>query len=88
MSCLVDFVPSPSLSISWMSEPWLYLYGGFVSPSSMDMDLTSPPPVFTKQKDSYVVQLADGTHAAMSLDSYISPAGSKGMLTINIIYPY
>ena len=41
MSCLVDLVPSWSLSISWISEPWLYLYGGLVSDSTMLMDLMS-----------------------------------------------
>ena len=41
MSCLVDLVPSWSLSISWISEPWLYLYGGLVSDSTTDMDLMS-----------------------------------------------
>ena len=41
MSCLVDFVPSWSLSISWMREPWLYLYGGFVADSTSVMDLIS-----------------------------------------------
>lgn len=93
----MEFTPdkwSTTQAITDLKEMMNYVVGyqnGYTNPvlsAWMDMDLTSPPPVFTKQKDSYVVQLADGTHAAMSLDSYISPAGSKGMLTINIIYPY
>lgn len=51
------------------------------------MDFSTPPPVYSASGDAYVLKLADGTLAAMQLRSYISPMGTKGFLTIDIVYP-
>lgn len=52
------------------------------------MDFSNPPPVYSTSDKVYILRLKDGTHAAIRLDSYISPAGTKGFLTADIIYPY
>lgn len=52
------------------------------------MDFSTPPPTYDSTGKVYIVKLADGTLAALHLKSYISPAGTKGYLTIDIKYPY
>lgn len=52
------------------------------------MDFSTPPPVYGSSGKVYIVKLSNGKLAAMQLTSYMSPAGSKGYLTIDIQYPY
>lgn len=52
------------------------------------MDFSTPPPVYTASGRVYILRLADGTHAAMQMLNYMSPSGTKGYLSIDVIYPY
>lgn len=52
------------------------------------MDFTTPPPTYSASGKVYILKLASGKLAAMQLVSYMSPAGTKGFLTIDIKYPY
>ena len=54
----------------------------------VSMDFSTPPPVYTASGRVYILRLADGSHAAMQMLNYMSPSGTKGYLTIDIIYPY
>ena len=56
--------------------------------SWLDMDISTPPPVFTPSGKVYIVRFDDGNKAALHLDSYVSDSGVKGYLTISFIYPY
>ncbi len=52
------------------------------------MDISNPPPTFSSTGKVYILKLANGELAAMHLLSYMSPKGTKGYLTIDILYPY
>jgi hypothetical protein len=53
----------------------------------LDVDTSNMPPTYTLSNKIYVVQLEDGTRAALKLDNYMDAAGIKGVLTIRYIYP-
>lgn len=53
----------------------------------LDVDTSTMPPVYTASKRIYVLQLRDGSHAAVRLSSYMDDAGVKGFLTIDYRYP-
>lgn len=55
--------------------------------SWVKMDFSTPPPVYTASGETYILKMSDGTCASLYLRSYISPRGTKGYLTIDIIYP-
>ncbi|MCF0220640.1 MAG: HmuY family protein [Muribaculaceae bacterium] len=55
--------------------------------SWVTMDISSPPPVYSASGDTYILKMQDGGQAQMRLESYISPKGTKGFLTIDIVYP-
>lgn len=52
------------------------------------MDFSTPPPTYSSSGKVYILKLASGKLAALHLKSYMSPAGTKGYLTIDIKYPY
>ena len=54
----------------------------------VNMDFSTPPPVYTQSGKVYIVRTAEGKYAALQLLNYMSPTGSKGYLTIDILYPY
>lgn len=63
---------------SWVSMPLS---------SMVKMDFTTPPPTYSPSGKVCVLRLADGSYAAISLRNYMSPKGTKGFLTFDIIYP-
>ncbi len=54
----------------------------------MDMNVKNPPPTYTLSRRVYLLRLPDGTHAALHFRDYMSPAGAKGYVTIDYVYPY
>lgn len=52
------------------------------------MDFSTPPPTYHTSGAVYIMQFADGSEAAVQLLRYMSPTGSKGYLTFDILYPY
>jgi hypothetical protein len=56
--------------------------------SWIDVELVTPPPVFTLNNHVFIVRLKNGKYAAVQLQNYMSSNGTKGCLTINYKYPY
>ena len=54
----------------------------------LKVDLPPVPPVFTLNNHVFIVRFPDHTCAAIQLENYQSPAGTKCCLTINYKYPY
>ena len=46
------------------------------------------PPQFVHNNHVFILRLNDGTYAALQLEDYLSPTGTKCYLTINYKYPY
>lgn len=55
--------------------------------SLVTMDFSTPPPTYHTSGNVCVMRLADGSYAAICLKNYMSPQGTKGFLTFDIIYP-
>lgn len=51
------------------------------------MDFSTPPPKYEASRRVYVLRMSDGSMAALQLKSYMSEAGTKGFLTIDVRYP-
>ena len=49
------------------------------------MDFSTPPPTYATSGDTYFLRTADGRHFAIRMRDYISPRGTKGYLTIDLI---
>lgn len=73
---LLGNVPSQGIRANKVLSLWLTL------------DIPPMPPAFTKNGHVFLLKLADGTIAALQLDDYIAPSGTKCYLTINYKYPY
>ena len=56
--------------------------------SWIDVELVTPPPVFTLHSNVYIIRLKNGRYAAVQLQNYMNQYGVKGVLTINYKYPY
>ena len=56
--------------------------------SWLKVDIPPVPPVFTLNNHVFIVRFEDGTYAALQLENYQSPSGTKCCLTINYKYPY
>lgn len=46
------------------------------------------PPSFSMNNHVFVLRLKDGSYAALQLENYLAPNGTKCYLTINYKYPY
>lgn len=73
---LMGYVPSQGIAINNILSSWLTL------------SIPPIPPSFTKNGHVFILRLADGTCAALQLEDYLSPSGTKCWLTINYKYPY
>lgn len=73
---LLGLVPSQGIEINTPLSSWLTL------------DIPPMPPAFTRNGHVFLLRLKDGTMAALQLEDYISPTGTKCWLTINYKYPY
>lgn len=73
---LQGLVPSQGIMVNKVLSSWLSL------------QIPPMPPAFTKNGHVFVLRLPDGTYAALQLQDYLSPAGTKCWLTINYKYPY
>lgn len=52
------------------------------------MDVSNPPPIYNVSGRVCLLQMKDGSVAALFLDNYMNEKGQKGYLTISYIYPY
>ena len=53
----------------------------------LNVDTSTMPPIYTLNNKVYVIELKDGTKAAVQLSNYMNAAYTKGYLTINYVYP-
>ena len=73
---LMCLVPSQGIRINRVLSSWL------------TMKIPPMPPQFSLNNHVFVLRLNDGTYAALQLENYLSPQGTKCWLTINYKYPY
>lgn len=73
---LLGYVPSQGIELNRVLSSWL------------SMEIPPMPPSFSMNNHVFILRLNDGTHAALQLENYLSPKGTKCYLTINYKYPY
>lgn len=73
---LLGNVPSQGIEINKVLSSWLC------------MDIPPMPPAFSMNNHVFILRLNDGSYAALQLENYLSPNGTKCHLTINYRYPY
>lgn len=73
---LQSLVPSQGIKVNRVLSSWL------------TMRIPPMPPQFVHNNHVFILRLNDGTYAALQLEDYLSPTGTKCYLTINYKYPY
>lgn len=73
---LLGNVPSQGIEINKVLSSWLI------------MEIPPMPPAFSMNNHVFILRLNDGSYAALQLENYLSPNGTKCHLTINYKYPY
>lgn len=80
--CIVD--------LSGMFDRNIWYQASMVNPVLTEwvrMDFSTPPPKYEASRRVYLLRMSDGSMAALQLKSYMSEAGTKGFLTIDVLYP-
>lgn len=54
----------------------------------LNVDKSTMPPIYTPSNKVYIVRLADGTHVALRLVSFMNGMAVKGYMTIEYKYPF
>ena len=54
----------------------------------MKVDTSVMPPIYTQKKNVYILQMSDGSRAALLFTNYMNSASIKGFITIYYLYPY
>lgn len=78
------------VDMSTMMEGYLGYSKSMVNPvlsQWIDIDTREMPPIYTLSGKVYIVQLADGTRAALQFTNYMDDASRKGFATIRYRYP-
>lgn len=81
--CIVDFSGMFDYNIWYQASPVNMVLTEWVR-----MDFSTPPPKYEASRRVYLLRMEDGTVAALNMTSYMSQAGTKGILSIDIKYPY
>lgn len=81
--CIVDFSGMFDYNIWYQASPVNLVLSDWVR-----MDFSTPPPKYEASRRVYLLRMQDGTVAALHMKSYMSEAGTKGILTIDVKYPY
>lgn len=79
-----------SIDMSHMMDGYIIYAESFYNPvlsGWLDVDTSAMPPIYTLDSQVYIVEFADGTHAALRLMDFKDKAGVKGYMTIDYIYP-
>ncbi len=79
-----------SIDMSHMMEGYIIYAESFYNPvlsGWLNVDTSEMPPIYTLDPQVYIVEFADGTHAAIKLMDFMDKAGVKGYMTIDYIYP-
>lgn len=80
-----------TVDMSHMMDGYLVYAESYYNPELskwLDVDTSVMPPIYTASNRVYVLQLRDGTCAALLLSRYMDDAGVKGFLTIDYLYPF
>lgn len=72
---LNSLIGSQGIAVNTVLSSWLRL------------EIPPMPPAFTHNDHVFILRLSDGTYAALQLEDYLSPQGTKCCLTINYRYP-
>ena len=81
--CIVDLTYMMSWKIWHISS-----YVNPVMTRWVTMDFSTPPPKYAVTNRVYAMRMNDGTYAALYLDKYYDTTGQKGILTIDVKYPF
>ena len=81
--CIVDFSGMFDYNIWYQASPVNLVLSDWVR-----MDFSTPPPKYEASRRVYLLRMQDGNVAALHMKSYMSEAGTKGILTIDVKYPY
>ena len=81
--CIVDFSGMFDYNIWYQASPVNLVLSDWVR-----MDFSTPPPKYEASRRVYLLRMQDGTVAVLHMKSYMSEAGTKGILTIDVKYPY
>lgn len=81
--CIVDFSGMFDYNIWYQASPVNKVLTEWVK-----MDFSTPPPKYEASRRVYLLRMADGSVAALHLVSYMSQSGTKGILSIDVKYPY
>ena len=81
--CIVDFSGMFDYNIWYQASPVNLVLSDWVR-----MDFSTPPPKYEASRRVYLLRMQDGTVVALHMKSYMSEAGTKGILTIDVKYPY
>ena len=54
----------------------------------MHVDTSVMPPIYTLSNKVYILQMPDGSRAALLFVNYMNAASAKGFITIHYLYPY
>ena len=81
--CIVDFSGMFDYNIWYQASSVNLVLSDWVR-----MDFSTPPPKYEASRRVYLLRMQDGTVAALHMKSYMSEAGTKGILTIDVKYPY
>ena len=73
---LLGYVPSQGIAVNRVLSSWL------------SIEIPPMPPSFSMNNHVFVLRLKDGSYAALQLENYLAPNGTKCYLTINYKYPY
>lgn len=73
---LMCLVPSQGIRINKVLSSWLA------------MSIPPVPPQYSLNNHVFILRLKNGKCAALQLENYVSPTGTKCWLTINYKYPY
>lgn len=79
-----------TVDMSHMMDGWLVYAVSDYNPvlsKWLDVDTSQMPPIYTMSKKVYVLEMQDGTHAALQLSNYMDASGVKGYMTVDYIYP-
>ena len=81
--CIADLTYMMSWNIWHISS-----YVNPVMTRWVTMDFSTPPPKYAVTNRVYAMRMSDGTYAALFLDKYYDTNGQKGILTIDVKYPF
>ena len=73
---LLGYVPAQGIAVNRVLSSWL------------SIEIPPMPPSFSMNNHVFVLRLKDGSYAALQLENYLAPNGTKCYLTINYKYPY